>query len=538
VVVAALTAATAGDPVRGIRSAVVDPSAVRGGVLMVPLQAQRPGDRWPATITVQFDDGRKIQGTVAWLQPAPIEPDAGWTVDPGGLVVRPVEPADDTSRRGVGTPVLLVRLPDDGSGSLDLDGQTLQPTWWSAPPRPTQERMRRASRLDRPDPLSPFEHWRWALLGERLDMAPPAPDDLPETGALVAEHLAGLWHVGLARLAAVSPAVADRCRDLLTRICRDGYTDIAAWVSNPAQTSALLSILLDRRRSDRALQRDAQAWTDAQDPLLPWIESDHGDAVSMAIINRGEQPIVARFAWLTPQDIPIAMELAPGELTPVRIDRPRGDGSDPGEAVLVVSAGGRERRLPVAPGLSIALPPAAFQRALRPPVTLADLETGRRRTVEAERSTEVQLRRRQGRWEIFFDCRRPSGAARPGAAVTVEPRRSLEPGIEAVAVDLGASPTAATTLIVPEHGPPSRVGLDDDGTLEVHRRSLYDRWYCRIVLPDAWLPPAGEPLSLACRRAHGDHAGIDHAPRPTSPWRAPRTRSAIDLGQWDDRPGG
>ena len=45
-----------------------------------------------------------------------------------------------------------------------------------------------------------------------------------------------------------------------------------------------------------------------------------------------------------------------------------------------------------------------------------------------------------------------------------------------------------------------------DGTLEIHRRSLSDRWYCRIVLPGAWLPAGGAPLAVSCRRAHGDQA--------------------------------
>ncbi len=45
-------------PMNGPRCAVPDPLAVRGGVLMVPLVADRPGTDWPRTLLLIADDGR------------------------------------------------------------------------------------------------------------------------------------------------------------------------------------------------------------------------------------------------------------------------------------------------------------------------------------------------------------------------------------------------------------------------------------------------------------------------------------------------
>ena len=60
-------AAASAEPAAGIRPAVDRAIAPAGGVLMVPLTAQRPGDRWPAAIEVALADGRTVRGSVAWM---------------------------------------------------------------------------------------------------------------------------------------------------------------------------------------------------------------------------------------------------------------------------------------------------------------------------------------------------------------------------------------------------------------------------------------------------------------------------------------
>ena len=119
-----------------------------------------------------------------------------------------------------------------------------------------------------------------------------------------------------------------------------------------------------------------------------------------------------------------------------------------------------------------------------PAALLKQLDTERWRTLLAHEL--AHLRRREGRWEIFFECRRPAG----GAGATAAPAGRDE---ESITLLLGAGDAgdAAVALIVPEQGAWQVARGADDGTLQVHRRSAADRWLCRLVLPDAWLPGAG-----------------------------------------------
>ena len=60
-----LTQGAAAKPMRGPSIAATDPIAVRGGVLMVPLLAERAGTDWPASLELRAQDGERIQGIVA-----------------------------------------------------------------------------------------------------------------------------------------------------------------------------------------------------------------------------------------------------------------------------------------------------------------------------------------------------------------------------------------------------------------------------------------------------------------------------------------
>ena len=200
--------------VSGIRSRIAEPIAIRGGVLMVPLAADRPGDQWPRTMTLTLSGGRRVEGLVAWVETAARGP-SGWADDPRGLAVRSIDPADDTSQPGSGTPYLLARLPADGRGQLRLARRKINPSWHDPPPRygglPSKSgtdaaqrvpdyvsrRLEVGRRPDRPDPDSPFEYWRWVLLAQRLGMAPPSPRSYPsQVQRLVAIHYADLWRLG------------------------------------------------------------------------------------------------------------------------------------------------------------------------------------------------------------------------------------------------------------------------------------------------------------------------------------------------------
>ncbi len=169
-----LTQVAAAEPMRGPSIAATDPIAVRGGVLMVPLLAERAGTGWPRVLELRADDGARIQGVVAWVYARLPDRDPAWTADPRGLAVRAIQPDDDTAA-GDGAPYLIAWLPTDGDGTLRVGGQRIEPRWmdpvsWSAPALPPLGQGRSAVR---PDPQSPFEYWRWVQYAGRMDMKPP-----------------------------------------------------------------------------------------------------------------------------------------------------------------------------------------------------------------------------------------------------------------------------------------------------------------------------------------------------------------------------
>ena len=174
-----------------------------------------------------------------------------------------------------------------------------------------------------------------------------------------------------------------------------------------------------------------------------------------------------------------------------------------------------------------------------PALTLAEIESGRQLRVDPSRATTMHIRRLWGRWEVFFECRRPRDET--PAAGTDDPLQSFARplevrGVEAVTVLIGPEESPIAVLTVPENGWHRLFAGGNDGTLQVHRRSFADRWHCRIVLPEAWLPVLKEisPLRIGGIRSHGDGSAIETTPGTSAPWRQAPGRAAITLGAWDD----
>jgi hypothetical protein len=547
--------AAVGDSVRGVDVAANDIVLVRGGTLFVPLRAEREGTNWPSTIRILLEDGRRIVGAVAWIH-APTDAPIGWSRDPRSLRVRPVRAQDDSSQPGGGRPYLLARMPSDTNGAVQVTGTMLRTRWanrYEPPVDPGTPPLVLERRDDRPDPLTPFAYWRWALIADAQRVPPPDSAAYGELGQLVAEHFADLWRIALARVGAVSPSVGRTCRDLLIAVCNDGRRPFAAWVSDDAMTGRLLTLLLDPRKQGEALRDEALAWADEQQPVLSWLEAADG-AVHLAMANRSSRPVLAKFAWIGRDDIPIAVDLDPWTLTTVVVDRPmetveedlddldgaierRTDESEPPTVdALRITLGDLTFALPVGPEGRPALPPAAFRFAFRSPLTLADL--GGPIPVSPWWQTTAELRMLERRWEVFFECRRPQGETTSLPALTGEGAASWLPtGTEAVAIMLGGEPEddpGAVRLVVPEHGEPRVLaggGLPAD--LEVHRRSYDDRWFCRIVLPRAWLGGSGRSLRLGAARTEGGRRSFQAAPHATAGWRPVIGRVRYDLTTWD-----
>ncbi len=552
------TAAVSADPVRGIRSAVIEPIAIRGGVLMVPLTAQRPGDGWPERLTLTLADRRRVEGEVVWVHPIPVPMRRHWTEDPRRLGVRRIQPTDDTSAGEGGAPYLLAHMPSDGQGVVRLRGQRLRPRWHD-PPAPTgfmgatsahRGALALAEAADRPDPRSPFEYWRWVMLAHRLDMSAPSPLEYGEIGSMVAQHYADLWQLGLSRLGSLSPGVANACRDLLTQTCRDHDQSFAVWVADPTALNSLLWLLLDFRSSDRRVMQSALAWADATDLRLVWPQGADRDRVTVAITNPTFEPVVARFSWIGADQPPVATRLEPAALTRVHVDRPISPPPEPTRRTplntpesihetLLVEINGRAIEITSRRGALMARPPGVLFAPLRAPLTLAEAQTHQQLAVPPDRATLVQLRRLNRRWEIFLECRRPTPPASEADLAACADFRDTR-GIEAVTLLIGPEkPDGGPTVVltVPELGWRRLFVGSNDGTLQLHRRSYSDRWYCRLVMPERWM--AGRTVGrveLGFVRTHGDSDAVEAGPNTTVPWQLDPGRVAVDISSWADVP--
>lgn len=558
------------DSVKGVVSRESQPVAVSGGVLMLPLTAERPGDDWPDEIQLAFADGSKTRGIVAWIDAAPPRTLRHWTDDPRGLFVRAVGKEDDSRHAdpatGIG-PWLLAELPAGkaATGEIRMGRQVLKPTWRELPPitnatetdgesdeRPALEL---APGYDRPDPASPFEYWRWVLLAQRLDMRPPQPFG-GQLDQLVARHDSDMWRLGLSRIRPLSQRIADECRDLLTRTCIDRRQPFAAWISDPASTGSLLAALTDFNRSDKNALAAAVAWIDSQPPLYVWPEAESPGQVHLAVFSSRQEATLAKIHWRgEPADRFLAVPCAPGVLARVNIDRPalpaierpRAIGRPAPEApftdqtTLEVEAGGRKFEFTFGPRILNAVPPGVFFRQLSPPITLYEAQERVQQRTDPAHATFASLRKLGGRWEVFFDCRRP-GAPPDSAAPLPEHLNMLDDtrGVEAVTLMIGAGDDddpSAIWLTIPENGFQNLARGPSDGMLQIHKRSFSDRWHCRVVLPDGWVPiDEPTPLLLGFARSHFDSDQLESGPAICTPWTPKTGRAAARLNDWNDPP--
>ena len=187
--------------VNGIRSTISNPIVVRGGVLLLPLTARKHGNNWPSSLKVVLSDARKLDGQIIWIHRDTSDSFRHWTVDPRGVEVREIKESDDSSLpTSSGAAFLVVRVPIDADGQLNLGNQRLRPQWYDLPTliNSLGEVNSRAESLslvkspDLPDPSSPFEYFRWVLLAQRRGVHPPNPESMGKVKAMVAQHYADL----------------------------------------------------------------------------------------------------------------------------------------------------------------------------------------------------------------------------------------------------------------------------------------------------------------------------------------------------------
>jgi hypothetical protein len=351
-----------------------------------------------------------------------------------------------------------------------------------------------------------------------------------------------MWKLGLVHLAGIDAATSRRCRDLLTEICRDGAQAFAAWVIDPANVGGLLALLLNFDRPDAQIVEAAREWADYQDVLVMRTGSPRPGHVAMAIANPLGEPIPVRFQWVGERRLAAATTLEPGRLTRVVVPepagKPPGDRTDLGRSaagvqVLLMDTAGRQRRMTFRVGNLPARPPGFAFTALRQPMTLAEAEAGWQPALPPQRSTTAQFRKISGRWELFVECRRPDRSQPSRDLMAVGSVQDVR-GVEAITLLFG-DVDEGPVLTIPETGWHRVFRSDHDGTLEVHRRSYHDRWFCRVVVPGSWLREAGgRAVRIGLVRTHGDGPELETAPYATLPWYTDPGRAPISLDTWDD----
>lgn len=543
------------DKVNGVFCPQKQVMVPRDGVLLIQLDAQRHGTNWPATIHVRFGDGSRVSAIVAWRYAAGRPVNVHWTSPPFGLAVREIEPADDSSL-SPNSPILIAPVPEGSTGDIRVLGKTIRAIWMDAPADPAGSFMDQPESPypedylslevapDRPDPDTPFEYWRWVLLASRYGVDPPAPRG-SEVEQLVARYTADLWRMGLGRLAKAtdqSRSAARDCRDLLTAICLDDNRPFASWLTNGDDLSYLLDLLLDQKRNGQELERDALAWVGARARMFFWSEGDDEEAIYLALVNAGHEDEVVRFRWQVTgggAQIPISVEALAGRLTRVRLDRPKVDDRIVLRANLVVESENFRREFAVRPPRINAEPPGVDFGPLQPVLTLAEARATALRPAAADIATTATLRRIDGRWELFFECFRPSSErdAADSAALHELALITETPGIDAVSVFIGPADGPRLVFTVPEEGTPRVwVGGRDDA-LQLHRRSFGDRWYCRVVLRDEWLDlPTAEAAEFGFIRTHAGTNAFETSPDPCTPWSFAPGRASVGLQAWTDLP--
>ncbi len=71
--------------------------------------------------------------------------------------------------------------------------------------------------------------------------------------------------------------------------------------------------------------------------------------------------------------------------------------------------------------------------------------------------------------------------------------------------------------------------------LEIYRRSWDDRWYARVILPNAWIAPdpTDGSVSFGALRRHADSDAIETSPTAALPWRIRPGRVTANLSTWE-----
>ena len=537
--IAVTTSVSFGIPIELIVARNSEPIAPKGGVMMVQLLNETPGDNWPTTLQVTFESGQTVRGVVGWIEKNPNN--TSWTSNPS--IIRTINSSDNTinihPKDAITGPVLFIEIPEHGYGTMSFAGDSVNPIWVDLPKTlpnmnivPINENIKLIPEEgdDTPE-WNPQEYWRWTLVASRKGVMPPDPPSNSEVARLAALQSEHLWRIGFDRLARSSRGVAADCRDLLTNTTVDGAHSYACWVVSPDSLRSLISDLLDQSTTSRQLTMRALRWAENQPPHIYWLEKVFGSHITLAIANPTLESTLSTLRWKTENDIPIAIEVPANQTFRCELERGLeldlsifGPEISTQTQTLLLSVGDQSSSLQVVPQQVKATPPSVQLATLYPLWNLQDVQRGAPQFVEPSQSTSVQIRKILGRWEIFIEC---AGFFQGNPLPMKITNLSLLRGVEAITI---LHPESDSILSISPSKSASSSSIPSD--LHIYKSTNKHGWNVRIELPSAWVE--SNSLSFSVVRTHGNSFNVETGPLPCVPWNIKPTPIVIDLSKWDD----
>ena len=504
-----------------------------GGVAAIALERTALSE-WPARIPVKIG-ALQSQATLVLIAPRPDDGLRSWTRAPAQVDVALVsELPESPEPETLGGIFAMVELPASGEGSIEIGGVTMTVHWLPAPKRVRADApvlfVPATISDDRPDPNTPFEFWRWALIAERQGARIGEPRGRAAE-KLWARHVQSLWLGALERVRATSRGVHDELSDLLAGVVEDpDYArSVAAWVVRPEDLRTLLALLVDHQRNNAEIVEAALTWARGRWTCTMWVEEDCGDRIRLAVANPTSGERILQLSWngSAGESSTSALVVPPHRIARAWVDRPplqptadaynndrmRTESLEAtdGEAHMKLMVGGRE--YPVKP-------PALAFGAFMPPLSLADIQSSSIEPIAPAWQTSASLRCRAGRWELFVEAFRPQGAPAPER--------------DEVIVRIGDASDPSRVLRITGDGALEMKLGDDDG-VAVGFMAWTDRWRARVEIPEKWLAtptPGARPLLLSVERVPGPAQPRQSAGLSRPAWLPSAPPILVDLGLW------